>query len=605
MEKVRYVKLRGEEIYCWVCSILVVLAMNCKMECIDGGRDSALLNGMYKLRNSFYSYNFTDVFIMVTIIFLIRYVRKQGMVCDKWIKIFSLIFSVSYVVSLSYAKYDSAAFLFEDRFQMLLSIVCIIGYYIIIQYSLCLLIMGIESAARRPVSQDSTDKFFHRHMWLVAFLIIFLCWLPWILMNYPGTDEPDSIYQMQQYFGDAAFNAHHPPLSTFVMGILFVIGRFIWNANFGFFLYIFLQTFLGALIFSWSINEIHKLGIRCKYCLIAVLYYALLPIWGGTMQGDGKDILYAESVALFVTCMVKIIVARQCGKKESFFIVVSGILAALLRNNGIYAVLPTILIMLFYLRNVERKKMCVVLIIVTLFYYGVTNLIYPSMGIEKGSVREALSIPFLQTAVYVNTYEDEVTEYEKEVIESVLNYDALKTYNPKNADSVKNTYKEDNSKLPEYFKIWFQMFIKHPISYVSTFVNCGGGYFAPVMTGFPAPIGDKSSLYFAELGVEHVFGNKFSDFFVEIEYACMELPVIKYFCMSGTYTWLILCCIMLLLREKMYSGLILFVPEIMNVLVCIASPTWHIRYMLPVMAVVPLMIGWTYYLVACGKSQNA
>lgn len=599
MNKLENVKSRAGVIYCWLCSIMTVLAMNCKMECVDGGRDSALLNGVYKLGHSFYSYNFMDVFMIAAVFLLIRYVREQGVIQDgKWVRMFSLVLSVSYVVSLSYCKYDSAEFLLGDQFQALLAAICIIGYYIIIYYVLCLLIMRLERKGKQEAQRERTDNFLHRHMWLVSFIIIFLCWLPWILMNYPGTDEPDSVNQMKQYLGERAMNAHHPPLSTFLMGTLFEIGRSVWDANFGFFLYIFLQTFLGAVIFSWSIHEIHKLGIRGSYCLMAIMYYALLPIWGGTMQGDGKDILYAELVAFFVTCLVKIIVTGQCGKKEGILLAVAGILTALLRNNGIYAVFPTILILSCYLKNAERKKICVVLGTITLVYYGVTNIVYPSMGIEKGSVREALSMPFLQTARYVNEYEEEVTGYEREVIDSVLSYDSLNTYDPKNADSVKNTYKGDDSKLPEYFKVWFQMFLKHPLCYVSAALNTGGGYMAPVIVGFPAPIGMESDVYFSGLGVGHIFGDRFANVFVEIELASMEMPVIRYFCMAGTYTWIMLVCIMLLLRKKRYGGLILFVPEVMNVLVCIASPTWHIRYALPVMAVVPLMIGWTHDLLS-------
>lgn len=590
MKKLERVRSKAKEIYGWVCSILAVLALNCKMEYIDGG-------GISGLRHSFYSYNFVDVFLMAAIFLLIRHVREQGGMRDnRWVRIFSLLLSVSYIVSLSYCKYDSAVFLLGDQVQMLLAVMCIIGYDILIYYTLCLLIMYLERSRKEPARQDRAEGLTNRHVWITAFIIMLLCWLPWILMNYPGTDEPDSVNQMKQFLGDREFNAHHPPLSTFIMGSLFVIGRSVWDANFGFFLYILLQTILGALIFSWSIYEIHKLGVRGRYCILATLYYAVLPMWGGTMQGDGKDILYAEFVVFFVTCLVRIIVTRQCGRKESILLIAASILTALLRNNGIYAVLPTILLLVCYLKNAERKKMCVVLGTVALVYWGVTKVVYPGMGIEAGSVREALSIPFLQTARYVNEYEEEVTAHEREVIDSVLAYDSLKAYDPKHSDSIKNTYKNDDSKLPEYFKIWFQMFLKHPSCYISAALNSGGGYMAPVMVGFPAPIGIESDEYFSGLGVEHVFKDRFADFFVKIELASMEMPVIRYFCMAGSYTWIVLICVMLLLRERLYSGIILFMPEIMNVLVCIASPTWHIRYALPVMAVVPLMIGWTYFL---------
>lgn len=73
-----YVRTKARELYCLICSVLVVLAMNCKMECVIGARDSLLLNGIYKLRNSFYSFNFMDIFVVVAMFLLIRRIDIQG-----------------------------------------------------------------------------------------------------------------------------------------------------------------------------------------------------------------------------------------------------------------------------------------------------------------------------------------------------------------------------------------------------------------------------------------------------------------------------------------------------------------------------------------------
>lgn len=599
MDRLNY-KSELKSVFYFILSTIAVLAMNCKMECVDGAETSIILNGLYKLYNSFDSYNFADVFMVVALYVLIRYIKKEAMGYDKWISVLAALLSISYVVSMSYSKYDSAAFLLENSYQMILSVICMLGYYILFYYSLCLLLICINKNKKDILVSTETDCL-HRHVWLVGFLFIFISWLPWILMNYPGTSSPDATGQLKQYFGDAAFTAHHPPLSTYIMGVLIEVGDFIWDTNFGFFLYILLNTVLGALIFSYGIKKIYELGIRLRYCFLGIVFYAWMPLWGGTIQEHSKDLLYAEIIALFVICLVDIIVKKQCGKKEGVMLFLSGLLASLLRNNGIYAILPTIIILLFYVKGVERKKMGVVVYSTVVVYLGIVKILYPGLGIHDGSIREALSIPFLQTARYVDMYEAEVTEYEKQVINAVLDYEALETYNPKHADSVKDTYKNDDSKLPEYFKVWFQMFCKHPGSYVAAFLNKGGGYMAPVYVGFPSPIGTAHKEYISSMGIKNVFGDKYANLFVQLEYANMEMPLVKYFCMAGTYTWILLICMILLLREKRYSGLILLVPEIMNVLVCIASPTWHIRYALPVIAVLPLMVGWTIY---CLKGKH-
>lgn len=330
----------------------------------------------------------------------------------------------------------------------------------------------------------------------------------------------------------------------------------------------------------------------------------MLPLWGGTVQGNGKDLLYTEIITLFSICLIEVVRAKQYGKPEMIKIISVGIGASLLRNNGIYAVIPTVIALVCYLKGIDRKRMWLSVCLITLIYGSIVKIIYPAMGIPNGSVREALSIPFLQTARYVCTYGNEVTEHEKSVIDSVLDYESMETYNPRNADSVKNTYKEDNSKLPEYFKVWFSMFWKHPGCYIEAFLNKAATFLAPVDTEFPAPIGVESEDYITEKGVTHPFGNRFANYFVHLEYANMEMPLIKYFCMAGTYTWVLLVCILLILREKVYGGIILLIPQIMNILVCIASPTWSIRYALPVVAVLPLMLGWTYYLILNKKMER-
>ena len=86
---------------------------------------------------------------------------------------------------------------------------------------------------------------------------------------------------------------------------------------------------------------------------------------------------------------------------------------------------------------------------------------------RPGSIKEALSVPFQQTARYVKYYGNEVTEVEKEAINDVLEYDFLKEhYNPRISDPVKDTYKKDVTKLGAYFQVWLQQFFKHPACYI-------------------------------------------------------------------------------------------------------------------------------------------
>lgn len=102
----------------------------------------------------------------------------------------------------------------------------------------------------------------------------------------------------------------------------------------------------------------------------------------------------------------------------------------LLRNSGLYELLPVLLVLALYLKRTDRRRLLLSLCAVLAIYSGVTKGLYPSLGIEEGSIKEALSIPFQQTALYVNRFPDEVTEEEKLVIDSVLDYDRLMNITP-------------------------------------------------------------------------------------------------------------------------------------------------------------------------------
>lgn len=82
--------------------------------------------------------------------------------------------------------------------------------------------------------------------------------------------------------------------------------------------------------------------------------------------------------------------------------------------------------------------------------------------------------------------------------------------------------------------------------------------------------------------------------------ACAELwaklPVFAQLMNLGTFTWLLLLMTTYLIYKKKAKGIILYIASFMNLLICIASPVnGLVRYALPLMACMPLLIGWSYY----------
>lgn len=582
---------RFEKIQNGLLTAIVTFTLQCTYEVYVGGyEDSSLVNGLNKLYGAFYTLNYMDLLVFAAVILMIREVRKRDKKIDIATVVFSAVLSFLLVVCISFQKYNSAVFLWGNAFQVLLSFFCMIGFFILLYLVLRLTYRGLEQV--QPAGGQAG-----KHLQLVGFLMIFFSWLVWILLNYPGTTSGDGLVQLKQFFGEQHWGAAHPPISSAIMGICFVTGRAIVDANFGFFLYYLLQTVVGAFAFSLSMKKLQELGISWKWCMVGNLYFAFCPLWGTYAQWFEKDLLYTEMTVLQAIYLMVTIKKQKCAGKDAVLLAIFSILSSLLRNNGIYAIVPALILLAVYLKKKERIRVLLVLLVTVLAYKGVTVLVYDQiLRAGKPAASEAMSIPFQQTARYVCEYEDEVTEYERQVLDDVLNFEGMKSYQPNISDPIKILYRGGD--LTDYMKIWVQMFFKHPGCYVAAFVNKGYGYLAPVEQNIEAWIQLEYPEYAQELGIQHVFPIQTSEFLLQIWFLSMRLPLVKYLCTPGLYTWILLAAAFFLWKKKKHSALILLVPSFMNVLVCLASPMANaIRYELPTVAVVPLLIGWTVYSV--------
>ncbi|MCM1064748.1 MAG: DUF6020 family protein [Eubacterium sp.] len=554
-----------------------------------------LLNGLNKLLDAFYDLDFADMMVAAAVFMMLRTVEARDKRFYAGTGMVSALFAVLMVSCISFMKYDHAGFLFANSFQFMLALFCILGFTILFYLLFRLAAFSLEKGWQLPAASGGKQSFYETHFLAFGTAVIFVCWMVWILFNYPGTGCPDSSLQLEQFMGVKEWGAAHPPLSSAVMGVLFTLGRWLVDANFGFFLYCLFHSCVGAWAFALSMRKLQQLGVPTKWCTVGILYFALTPLWGTYAQWYEKDLLYAAVATLQAVYMLEIIRNRRCTVKDLSLMTVFGILAALLRNNGIYAIVPALALLVFWLKGAERKKMILALVATLLVFEGVTRGIYGSLGIAKPLAAEAYGIPFQQTARYVCEYGDEVTEYEKEVIGSVLHYDALTNYDPVLTDPVKIHY--FGADLSEYNKVWFRMFWKHPGCYVAAFINKAYGYLAPVAQNIEGWIGiAEPDWFFADLGIYHAFNRDLAQILVQIWNLSMTLPLVRYLCTPGLYTWIVLALSLMLLRKRRYGALIMFVPSLMNILVCLDSPMANaIRYELPTVAAVPLLIGWAAY----------
>lgn len=291
------------------------------------------------------------------------------------------------------------------------------------------------------------------------------------------------------------------------------------------------------------------------------------------------------------------------GKKPSFWVkfVLVQALVGLLRNNGIYMVVLTgIFVTLFFgkkevasRRRRLPKRLTLLLcmaVLPLLVCKGGNEVMVHALSAEQGSVAEMFSMPFQQTARYLQFYRNELTAEEKAAIEGVLtDVDKVAaSYNPDIADPVKALYRKNVgfSDLAAYFKVWFHCFWKHPEVYVEAFFVHVYGWFDPGVTN--AIRYEAVTDLFRQGGL--IAG---ADKVLLFVYRFAEyIPILAILENVGFYTWLLFILAGFAIRRKSERR-ILLVPLFISLLICMVSPCFylHPRYAYPIMFTIPFLYG--------------
>ena len=575
-------------------SSIIVFALFAKAEVIPSdGSEHVLIAFIAKFRDSFESSGSTGLVFFVLFYYFLREAASKKLKNDWRIILLSGIFAAAYIAARSMRDSGTLAFMNENSYQRFFSSLCILGYWFIYDLMLRWLLYCFEKAEPEQCGVKPEIR-----IWLTYTVIIFICWLPWIFSSYPATFCPDSIWQLRQGLGYTEYTLHHPPLSTAIMTLCVSLGAAVKSRTFGCFIYIVMQTVLGSMIFAYALVVLRRMGISRVARIAALLFFCLNPVWGMYCQWFEKDLLYTEFYVLTAVLLIEVLHTGKCSVRKAVSICVSAAATLLLRNNAVYELLPFMILLVFCIPREIRKRMLCAVCAVVLVYGTVVHGLYPALGFEKGSAAEMLSIPFQQTARYVAYAGDEVTEYEREVITSVLEYDELAgDYQYHWSDPVKNKYHGDSEALKKYIPVWFSMGLKHPTIYIDALIGLNYGYIAPLETTYVEP-----SISFSGEGTEGTeipgvtrTANEIPAVLMNIIWlAATKVPVIELFTLPGIYTWLTLACIVMLWIKKKAAAIVPLIPGVMNILVCIASPlSSSIRYCLPAVAMMPVILWWT------------
>lgn len=545
---------------------------------------------------------------LVFIIFMFIYYKKYlfNLKYRRTFIVLAFLFSLFMVIGYSFDVTNSNELIVGSFFLFFLCCLKLIGYFVFFNVTLNVIYNFIISYNFKEFKhKNSFVKTFEKHPFLFSLIILFICYVPYMIIYYPAVINYDAANQIKEVMGvhtrymdsvvlineDVFITNFNPVLHTLLLGGLFKLGYNLGSVNFGLFLYSIIQVSFVIFTFSYAISFMYKQGIQTKYLLTSLLIFALIPVFPMYAMTTVKDVIFSCFILLLVIYIFKFI-KYDVSKKDYlvFFIII--VFMMLFRNNGIYILLLVVPFMIIALKD-KRIGLSIVLVLSILTYIGY-NKTLTYFEITGTSVREALSIPFQQTARLVKYKDKIITSEDRKIIDVILDYDSLaERYDPNLSDDVKNKFNKyaTSEDLTQYFMVWFKYLIKEPIIYIDATLNNIYGYFYPNTTQWY--IYNKYNTKLEEAGFDYHFNDLdlIREGLSAFGNAFPRIPFLGLIVNIGFTTWLYLfmLCVCILNKNKKY--IFTLMPGFVLLLTCVAGPAnTYFRYILPLTFTLPILI---------------
>lgn len=553
------------------------------------------------------SISFNDnVFVIIISLFVLIYFYKKGEVIkNKWFYILAFILSLVMVIGNSLEVSKSFELLYKSILNISFSLLSIIGYFIFFLYLISYFYKILKNVNFFNINSRIDD-----HPFLSGVVILFLCYLIYMIAFYPAILSPDPSNQIKQFFHmptkyldsvivmdpSVTLTNHHPVFQTLLIGGCIKLGLLFNSFNFGLFIYTFTQTLFLIITLSYTLLYMKKIGVSSIYRLIVLIFYALTPVFPLYGMSMVKDTYFTCFIIFYTILLFEILRKKDISIKDMILIIVVGIFLILFRNNGIHVLILSIPFLFSVFKNLW-KRVLIILIILFSFNFTYMKVILPYFKIPEGSIREMLSIPFQQTARYVSKYS--VSLEEKNTIDKILEFDTLASrYRTDLSDPVKEKFNKyaTSDDLKKYFVVWFKEGIKHPNTYLEATLLNTYGYLYPDTSKWY--IYYKYDKRLSDAGFDYHY-NSFGDLRKRIsEYGVKypRIPFLGLFVNIGFCGILLLNFLCFLLYDKKYSSIIYLLPSLILLLICFASPAnTYFRYAMPYIFMIPLLISFISY----------
>lgn len=540
----------------------------------------------------------------------------------------ALVFALCTCLGLSFNNNGSLAFFFASPAQFALFVFTLLGYFFLYEAALSFaygwlgerlsgfslerggVSAGGEREGAGKEAETARERDWEKREECRVFLrgagFLLLCWLPFLVVFWPGSLTRDAYRSLNMGFGIWPLTGHQPWVISMFFTALVRFGRQ-WGDNAGIFVTVLVLCLIQALSYAQVGRFFVRWGLPSWARKAALCFYGFLPIFGSYAQALIKDGLNAALYTLMAGHYLDYVLSVRRGSFRSrgekirklLLIAVFGVLCTYARRNGIFPVMAMAVLLPVLLPKGERRPVPALIVLLAAGYLLHTAA-GQVIGVEKASPRVYFSIPFQQTARYLRDYPEDVTGEELAVIDKLVDAKALpELYTPESSDPVKNSFRGGigMDAVFAYLRVWWRMFLRHPLVYFEATLHNSFGYYDPFSyrtVNKPFYLTMAGGVY--DTGFFH-FSYGFPDGVRQVLYRyCFlwqKIPLLAQLVNTGFYTWLYLFLLGFIGYERRFRQWAAFGGFAVLLAIFTASPiNGCVRYFLPLISSAPLFVTW-------------
>ena len=559
-----------------------------------------------------YSNSFFSLWFGVLSVIVYKKVYEKCRTKQRKTQIFAVLFSVALSFALSVGKYlETVENWNVGKVGTWFNILVLGGYFT--PFVICIW-EWLEEAWKKDIGRNRTEKK-ELSLFLIQWLVIFVCWIPVFLAFYPGAFVYDACDEYVQV-ATRTFTTHHPLAHVLLLGGFVCAGNKLWGSyNLGIALYTICQMLFLSGVFSYTISYIRK-KINSKYVIWGMtLFYGCFPVIPMYAVCSAKDAIFTAAFLVVIIKMLQLYdnTADFFEKKGNIFVsILSAVLMMLFRNNGLYAyvVWGVLLLAGCFWKKKDRKMVVRVIMIMAmsvLLFVGCSKTLAIVTKADDSESQEIMTVP-IQQMVRTYVYSPETyTEEEKELLFELIPEEDMDLYNARLSDLVKSKFNNQtfNQNKMKYLSLWMKIGLKKPMIYLNAWLMTSYGYWYPdavinVYGGNAVyTFTYKDSSYFGfETEYPGIRESKFP--WLEEQYRRMSLelyqqkvPAVSMLFSPGCLFWVFMFVLCFLMQKGSWDKVLPLCGILMLWLTAVLGPTYLVRYVLILWFALPVLAAET------------